>query len=98
MQNFVKGITDFVGKGVGELSRFAPEPYSSAGKAFSGVVDSLFGDGIKIEYGPNQDAIDLIGTQIAAQQQMQETSMKSNIARTKHEMKMTPIRNMRLSA
>jgi len=81
------------------LARFIPEPKTSAALSFGGVFKSLASTvtgaagnlaGISPEYA------DLINKQIEVQTQMQLVSMQSNLAKSKHETEMAPIRNIRV--
>lgn len=82
------------------LFRTAPEPRNSLGSAVKSLATTganLAGDllpGLDPFLGTGLDS--LINQQIQIQLLMQQVSMVSNIARSQHEMEMTPVRNMRL--
>ena len=78
---------------------YAPEP-SSTGIGFSDVVDTVKSIAGEIGGVPLQATgsfEQLIQAQIQAQLEMQTTSMISNLEKSKHETKMAPIRNIRVS-
>ncbi len=84
-------------------SRFAPEPrnsvdfFSTAGKVLSAgtsIAGSALGGVAGL--GGVTDIPGLLNKQIEIQMIMQLVSMESNIARSRHETEMAPIRNMRV--
>jgi hypothetical protein len=81
------------------MYRQLPEPRGGQGawSALSNVVStagSLLG-GTSV-FGNPADITGLLNKQIEIQMVMQLVSMESNIARSKHETEMAPIRNMRI--
>lgn len=83
----------------GSLGRFIPEPKSSAGLSFGGVLKSLGGlaSGVAGSVaGINPEYMDLLQKQMEVQTQMQLISMHSNIEKSKHETEMAAIRNIRV--
>ena len=77
--------------------RFAPEPRNSLGQDFdntmNGVARALDGGSGD---APSGELLQLLNKQIEAQKRMQVISMSSNIEKSKHEMNMSPIRNIRV--
>ncbi|MEY4669880.1 MAG: hypothetical protein RL518_2579 [Pseudomonadota bacterium] len=91
------------GIAVGEssLMRPAPEPrnslgswVSTAGGAMASTASTLVGIGSSVIDGAG--ITNLLNQQIQIQQVMQTVSMISNVERSKHEIEMAPIRNMRV--
>ena len=89
--------------GLPAVQRFVPEPHSSVGFAFSDVLSTV-GDvaaGAISTVAPGAVAgldsgyQELLNKQIEVQMQMQILSFESNIEKSKHETKMTAIRNIR---
>jgi len=83
------------------LMRFAPQPRSASGSwiqsATSAVSSTLAGiANVATGVDDSMNLTSLLNQQIAIQQEMQVISMASNIAKSKHEMEMAPIRNMRV--
>jgi hypothetical protein len=80
------------------MYRNVPEPRNSGGSwlnhAVSGVNNVL--GGAASVFGGATDIPGLLNKQIEIQMIMQLVSMESNIARSKHETEMAPIRNMRI--
>ncbi|MCB0317391.1 MAG: hypothetical protein KDD56_01445 [Bdellovibrionales bacterium] len=77
-----------------------PEPESSISNTFGDVLRSAASvastaTGIG---GVGAEIYTLLDQQIEVQREMQTITMLSNIERSKHEMKMGPIRNMRISS
>lgn len=80
-------------------SYYLPEPSSTGVGVFAdvvGAVQSIAGGVGGVSLNPTGSFAGLIQAQIQAQMEMQTTSMVSNIERSKHETKMTPVRNIRL--
>lgn len=78
------------------LLRFVPEPKSRVASAFSGVMRSVgqtISGGSSVSLDPSYQA--LLEKQIELQEQMQRISMESNIEKTRHESKMSAVRNFR---
>lgn len=85
-----------------DLTRALPEPRGSGGvpnlwpvatQALS-AVGSLVGAGTGLSGSPS--IANLLNQQIEIQMVMQVVSMRSNIERSRHEIEMAPIRNMRV--
>ena len=90
-----------VTSGASQMLRFAPEPRSvfgdivkTATSAMSQVVSTA--EATMPGLGGVQQFEDLLTQQILIQQQMQEYSMRSNIAKSAHEIAMAPVRNLRV--
>jgi hypothetical protein len=80
-------------------SYYLPEPSTTGVGVFAdvvGAVRSIAGEVGGVSLNPTGSFADLIQAQLQAQMEMQTTSMVSNIERSKHETKMTPVRNIRL--
>ena len=95
MSTLIDRLADLLRTGT-SLSRFAPEPYSTAGRAFGSIIDAMQGNG-RVEVDISDNYAGLIERQMAVQGAMQQFSMESNVRRSEHETRMAPIRNMRLS-
>jgi len=82
----------------GALGRFMPEPKSRIGSTFqrllkgAGSVLSTQGSAF---IGIDPQYQELLTKQMEVQQQLQLVSMHSNVEKSKHESKMSAIRNMR---
>lgn len=88
--------------GIGANAReYLPEPALSGVGLFQDVMEvaSDIGDGFigGVSTGVTGDFADLIKQQIEVQQELQATSMVSNIERSKHETNMAAIRNIRVA-
>jgi hypothetical protein len=83
-----------------ELLRSVPEPqssWSSIGKSLLNVGGQVAGALIPgAQVFDQSELTNLLQTQIYIQTQMQVWSMQSNIAKSRHETEMAPIRNMRV--
>lgn len=82
-----------------QVGSYPPEPSSSGMGLLNdivGIARTVAGGigGVPLE--ASGSFAELIQAQIQSQMEMQTTSMVSNIERSKHESKMTPIRNIRL--
>ena len=78
-----------------------PEPKSSISNTFGGVLRSaasVASTATGIAGGVGSEIYTLLDQQVEIQREMQTITMLSNIERSKHEMKMGPIRNMRISS
>lgn len=85
--------------GAASSSYYLPEPSSTGVGVFSdvvGAVQSIAGEVGGVSLNATGSFAELIQAQLQAQMEMQTTSMVSNIERSKHETKMTPVRNIRL--
>ncbi len=86
---------------IGPAAQYLPEPQSRAGTLFKQAlqfVKSAAGEAIGgVSQSIGGDYGELISVQIAAQEEMQTTTMLSNIEKSKHESKMAAIRNIRVS-
>ena len=76
-----------------EAARYLPEPIAS-GVDFATSFARARGNEMTVKLDPTYEK--LINRQIEAQEQMQQASFLSNIERSKHEIAMAPIRNIRL--
>lgn len=79
-------------------ARYLPEPATKGMGLFRdviGAVGNAFVGGVPTNASGNM--ADLINLQIQAQEQLQTTTMISNIERSKHESKMSALRNIRVS-
>ena len=85
----------------GKLASYLPEPATKSGRVFGDVVNVVRSIGNAVVGGvpasASGDFAALIELQLAAQREMQSTTMVSNIERSKHESKMAAIRNIRMS-
>ena len=86
-------------------ARYLPEPAStSSAWSFRSVMktvrdvaaDAVGGAVGGVSQGIGGDFGELINAQIAAQEEMQTTTMVSNVEKSKHESKMAAIRNIRV--
>lgn len=81
-------------------ARYLPEPASTGVGLFRDVMKAVEGSGDDVGGVPGTatgDFADLIELQLEAQAEMQTTTMVSNIEKSKHESKMSAIRNIRVS-
>lgn len=97
----MSGTTDSVGGVIpgDTLDMFIPEPQTTPGVSFGGVLGAIGSTvsqvtGMDIPGLPSE-YVDLINKQIEVQQEMQVTSLYSNIEKSKHETQMAAIRNIR---
>lgn len=82
------------------LNIYNPEPSSSGYGAvndFVSTITSAAGELGGVPLSATGSFAALLQAQIQAQMEMQTTSMISNLERSKHESKMSAIRNMRMS-
>ncbi|MCB0344217.1 MAG: hypothetical protein KDD66_03835 [Bdellovibrionales bacterium] len=81
-------------------ARYLPEPATTGVGLFRDVMNaasSLGGsDKSALELGVSGEFSHLINLQLDAQREMQQTTMVSNIERSKHESKMAALRNVRV--
>ena len=77
-----------------------PEPKSSISNTFGSVLRSAASVASTATGlgGVGSEIYTLLDQQVEIQREMQTITMLSNIERSKHEMKMGPIRNMRISS
>lgn len=77
------------------LSKFLPEPKNRVMSTLSGAASFVS----RLATGqPVSGQFDsLIATQMEVQQQLMLVSMQSNLSRTEHETKMSPVRNLRVA-
>ena len=90
--DIIRGAAQFF-SGVNSTTRFVPEPVARGvdfAASLAGARESLMLD-VSPEYR------DLINKQLEAQAELQQTTMVSNIERSKHESRMSAIRNIRVS-
>jgi hypothetical protein len=82
-------------------ARYLPEPATRGVGIFKDVMNLVGKVGSNVVGGvglnPYGDFAELINIQIEAQREMQTTTMVSNLEKSKHESKMAPIRNIRVS-
>jgi hypothetical protein len=93
-------IQTFLNNGSSGLVRMPPQPRNTLGASFRSIlsgVANMMGDGVGAALSGTLDPTysNLIGQQIAMQQQMQLVSLHSNIEKSRHESKMAAIRNVR---
>lgn len=93
-------IQTFLNNGSSGLVRMPPQPRNTLGVNFRSIlsgVANMMGDGVGTALSGTLDPTysNLIGQQIAMQQQMQLVSLHSNIEKSRHESKMAAIRNVR---
>lgn len=82
----------------GGIGTFIPEPKTSSGVTFGGVlkgVVSAVSSAIPGAAGIDGGSLELINKQIEVQQQMQLVSLVSNVEKSKHETQMAAVRNIR---
>ncbi len=88
------------GVDLGGMVRFIPEPKSSLGSTFRGALNgmsSLVKTGVDgLTTALPTELTELINKQIEVQLQMQMVSLISNLEKSKHEMEMAAIRNIRV--
>ncbi|MGI6523688.1 MAG: hypothetical protein ACOX2O_00105 [Bdellovibrionota bacterium] len=80
------------------MKRIMPEPKSRVN--FGAIVDSLrdiANQATHSAWGINGDYQSLINQQLEAQRQMMMVSMVSNTEKSRHETRMTPIRNIKIA-
>ena len=81
-------------------SRYLPEPTSTSTLVFKSLMDMVSGGlgtgGDLVSGAVSGDLQTLLQTQMQVQREMQVVSMASNIEKSKHEMQMTAIRNIRV--
>lgn len=88
-----QSIINTAATAVQEAARYAPEPIAS-GLDFAASFAKAKSDQMTVKLDPSYEK--LINRQIEAQEQMQQANFLSNLERTKHEISMAPIRNIRL--
>ena len=88
-----------LGQVTSAVARYLPEPAATGVGLFKDVMDvvgSVAGSVVGgVPGSATGDFAELINLQIAAQEEMQTTTMVSNIEKSKHESKMSAIRNVR---
>jgi hypothetical protein len=80
---------------LGRAARFIPEPKNRVSEVLTSAVKGAL-DTVASTTGIDNNFAGLLNKQVEIQVQMQTLSMESNIERSNHETKMTPIRNARL--
>ena len=85
-----------IGSNFNSSIRYSPEPQIANG-IISNVASSLVGAASSGVAAAGGDFNSLLQYQIEAQKQMMLVSMQSNLSRTEHETKMTPVRNLRVA-
>ena len=82
-------------------ARYVPEPSTTGTGLFADVVKKatdFAGNLAGLQSGLSVGSFEqLIAEQLQVQLEMQQVSMISNIERSRHETKMTPLRNLRVS-
>ena len=83
--------------GATNLLRFVPEPQSKVAATFGQVMQTVgqVASGATAAVGIDPSYQALLQRQINMQEQLQMVTMESNIEKTKHESKMTAVRNFR---
>lgn len=85
--------------GVG-MEQYLPEPSTTGYGAFGDVLQAasgIAGTAISAMSGVDISGFQqLLAAQMQAQMEMQQVSMISNVEKSRHESKMTPIRNIRV--
>lgn len=85
----------------GRIARYLPEPAATGVGMFRDVmraVRTLSDEAIGgVDPAPVGDFAELIQLQLEAQAEMQTTTMVSNVEKSKHESKMSAIRNIRVA-
>lgn len=80
------------------LQRMLPVPRNRVTGTFQNFLNgakNMFSTAVNLVDGPQTDLLGLINQQVEAQKEMQLVTMISNLERSKHESKMSAIRNMR---
>lgn len=78
--------------------RFVPEPKTDLGRAFQGalrVAGNVATGPLLGSIGIDSEYASLLQTQMHFQEQMQLVSLHSNIEKSKHETRMSAVRNVR---
>lgn len=97
MANEVTRTLNAVANVSARAARYLPEPAATGVGLFRDVMKAVGDEVGGVEASPTGDFADLIGLQLEAQAEMQTTTMVSNIEKSKHESKMSAIRNIRVS-
>ena len=84
--------------GATNLLRFVPEPQSKLASTFGQVLNAVgqVADTASSVVGMDPSYQALLEKQIQMQEQLQMVTMESNIEKTKHESKMSAVRNFRV--
>jgi len=94
-------VLSSVGAVSDQAAKYLPEPSVSGAGLFKDVLEVASSVGGAVVGGvPNAslgDFGELISLQIEVQKELQSASMVSNVERSRHESKMAPIRNIRVS-
>lgn len=94
------GLSSAAGIASGAAAQFS-KPAATGLSIFQNILNIArhLGSGVVggVSDMPMGDFAELIQMQIQAQQEMQTTTMVSNIEKSKHESKMTALRNIRVS-
>lgn len=78
------------------LRKFVPEPKSGSGLGFSELFRKLSNPLSAVPSLLDPTFASLLNKQLEVQMQMQLVSMESNIEKSRHEIQMAPIRNIRV--
>lgn len=94
------GISSGFGSVTSAAAKYLPEPATSGVGLFKDVMEVVGDVGSSVVSGVGGaiggDFAELIGMQMEAQKEMQTTTMISNIEKSKHESKMSAVRNIRV--
>ena len=79
------------------FSSVIPTPYGRLKKVFGGAVDALQAAmGQKLSSGIDPNYENIINQQMELQRQMLLVTLHSNTEKTRHEIQMAPVRNIRV--
>ena len=99
--NPLQGLGAFAMSSIGrQAAKYLPEPATNGIGMFRDIIQGVTGFGADVGGVPDVasgDFADLIHLQIDTQRELQSTTMISNIERSKHESKMSAIRNIRVA-
>lgn len=97
----VDSLIKTAGAVAGTAAKYLPEPAITGVGLFRDVINAAStaagGGKSAFEIGVSSEFRELINLQLGAQREMQQTTMISNIERSKHESKMAALRNVRVS-
>ncbi len=100
VQSNISGVSSLATL-TGAAARYLPEPATKGVGLFRDLlrVAGQFGNTVVggVDAAASGDFADLIGVQIEIQKELQTTTMVSNIEKSRHESKMSAIRNIRVN-